>query len=188
MSTIWQTININRKTLNADIFSLLDAAGACDWLGKKHDPILLKPNLVVSKPASGGATTHPEIVAGIIEYLLVHGFTNIAVAEGSWVGDSTAKAFKVCGYTALADHYGIKLIDLQKDPPVMVNTNGEELQVCRSIAELGQKGGSLINLPVLKGHGQTHLTCALKNLKGCIPDTEKTPLSQFGGPQAGCTA
>lgn len=33
--------------------------------------------------------------------------------------------------------------------------------------------GYLINLPVLKGHCQTRMTCALKNSKGCIPDQEK---------------
>ena len=31
----------------------------------------------------------------------------------------------------------------------------------------------LINIPVLKGHCQVRMTCALKNLKGCIPDSEK---------------
>ena len=31
----------------------------------------------------------------------------------------------------------------------------------------------LINLPVLKGHCQTAMTCALKNCKGCLPDREK---------------
>ena len=31
----------------------------------------------------------------------------------------------------------------------------------------------LIDLPVLKGHCQTLMTCALKNLRGCLPDREK---------------
>ena len=31
----------------------------------------------------------------------------------------------------------------------------------------------LINIPVLKGHCQTAMTCSLKNLKGCIPNKEK---------------
>ena len=31
----------------------------------------------------------------------------------------------------------------------------------------------LIDIPVLKGHCQTVMTCALKNLKGCLPDHEK---------------
>ncbi|MDC7225709.1 MAG: NAD(P)-binding protein [Spirochaetales bacterium] len=31
-----------------------DVSSATDWLGAPHPPILLKPNLVVSSPASGG--------------------------------------------------------------------------------------------------------------------------------------
>ena len=38
----------------------------------------------------------------------------------------------------------------------------------------------LINLPVLKAHCQTNLTCSLKNLKGCIPDSEKRRFHSLG--------
>ena len=62
------------------------------------DHIGLKPNLVVSKKASSGATTHPEFCAGIITFLQEKGFQNISILEGSWVGDRTERAFKVCGY------------------------------------------------------------------------------------------
>lgn len=180
MSSIWQTKNNSRKDLGGDIKVLLDAAAATDWLGPKTAPILLKPNLVVSKPASGGATTHPEVVAGMIEYLLDNDFSNIAVAEGSWVGDSTEKAYKICGYTELSKRYNINLIDLQKDSAVTVKIEGNNYKLCASIADLFKAGGSLINLPVLKGHGQTHLTCALKNIKGCIPDSEKRRYHSLG--------
>lgn len=44
------------------------------------------PNLVAPSEASWGATTHPEIVAGIIEYLQERGFTQLLVLEGSWLG------------------------------------------------------------------------------------------------------
>ncbi len=180
MSVIWQILNKDRSKLTKDIFKLLDSAGACDWLGLKEAPILLKPNLVVSKPASGGATTHPEIVAAVIEYLKEKGYYRISITEGSWVGDSTVKAYKACGYTALSKHYGVKLIDLQKDDFTEIETQGEKLKICRTVVELRQNGGSLVNLPVLKGHGQTKLTCALKNLKGCIPDSEKRRYHSLG--------
>ena len=180
MSTIWQTTNKTRKNLFTDIKLLLDAASAADWLGPKTAPVILKPNLVVSKPASGGATTHPEIAAGIISYLRDHGYSNISVAEGSYVGDSTTRAYRNCGYNDLAKEFGIKLIDLQKDSSVTVNIGGDEYKICRTIADLKECGGSFINLPVLKGHGQTHLTCALKNMKGCIPDSEKRRYHSLG--------
>jgi hypothetical protein len=38
----------------------------------------------------------------------------------------------------------------------------------------------LINMPVLKAHSQTKMTCALKNLKGCIPDSEKKRFHRLG--------
>ena len=61
---------------------------------KKENPLIcLKPNLVVAQPAQWGATTDPELVKGIIGYLREHGYTNIAIMEGSWVGDDTTKAF-----------------------------------------------------------------------------------------------
>lgn len=43
----------------------------------------LKPNLVVAKPADSGATTHPEIVGAVIEYLQAHGRRNLLILEGA---------------------------------------------------------------------------------------------------------
>ncbi len=133
------------------------------------DYIGLKPNLVVSKKASSGATTHPEFCAGIITFLQGKGFFNISILEGSWVGDRTERAFKVCGYFDIAKKYAVPLVNLQKDPSVLCKGSNGEYRICRSILELDR----LINIPVLKGHCQTAMTCALKNLKGCIPDSEK---------------
>jgi uncharacterized protein (DUF362 family) len=75
----------------------------------------IKPNLVVAKTASSGATTSPQMVAGVIEYLQAKGFKNICILEGSWVGERTPEAFKVCGYDVISKRYGVPLIDLQKD-------------------------------------------------------------------------
>ena len=39
----------------------------------------IKPNLMSCIPADWGATTHPEVVAGIIEYLKEHGIHDICI-------------------------------------------------------------------------------------------------------------
>ncbi|MDA3812228.1 MAG: DUF362 domain-containing protein [Spirochaetaceae bacterium] len=136
---------------------------------KKEELIGLKPNLVVSKKASSGATTHPEFVSGVISFLQEKGFNNLKIVEGSWVGDSTERAFKVCGYSDISKKYNVPLVDLQKDDSVLYKASNGEYRICNSVMELDR----LINMPVLKGHCQTSVTCALKNLKGCIPDSEK---------------
>lgn len=138
--------------------------------------ISLKPNLVVSKPAAEGATTHPEILAGIIECLREHGHGTIEILESSWLGDDTGRAFAVCGMTELAKRYDVRLVDLKKDESVAVATPGGPVRVCRRALE----ADFLINLPVLKGHCQTRMTCAIKNMKGCIPDAEKRRFHRDG--------
>ena len=138
--------------------------------------ISLKPNLVVSRPAAGGATTHPEIVAGIIEYFRDHGCHDIEIIESAWVGDDTARAFANCGYVDLAKKYGVVLHDLKADSSTPVPTPAGTIRICdRALA-----ADFLVNVPVLKGHCQTRMTCALKNMKGCIPDTEKRRFHRDG--------
>jgi uncharacterized protein (DUF362 family) len=154
---------------------LLDAANA-KALVPSGAKISLKPNLVVGRPADEGATTHPEIAAGIIEYFRENGFQEIAIIEGSWVGDDTKRAFSRCGFDAIGKKYGVSLYDLKKDRAVSVSTPIGDLKICQR----AYNADFLINLPVMKGHCQTVITCALKNLKGCIPDSEKRRYHALG--------
>jgi uncharacterized protein (DUF362 family) len=48
------------------------------------------------------------------------------------------------------------------------------------ICESSRAVDFMINLPVMKGHCQTLLTCALKNNKGIIPDREKRRFHSLG--------
>lgn len=155
---------------------LLEEADLKSRIPGKTCRIGIKPNLVAPTPASYGGTTHPEVVAGIIEYLQAEGFSDITIAEGSWVGDRTSEAFQVCGYEALAEKYGVNLRDAQRESSHKVDCRGVELNICDVVDELD----FLINVPVLKGHCQTKITCALKNMKGLIPNTEKRRFHSMG--------
>ncbi|MDO4260801.1 MAG: DUF362 domain-containing protein [Eubacteriales bacterium] len=155
---------------------ILAAAGLAEQIGGRDKRIGLKPNLVVAKTPDSGATTHMEIVEGTVEYLQENGFFRIAVTEGSWVGERTAAAFRACGYPALAKKYGVELMDNQKDTFRSYDAAGMRLDICDFPMSLD----FLINLPVLKGHCQTLVTCALKNNKGLIPNSEKRKFHTMG--------
>lgn len=131
--------------------------------------IALKPNLVVAHAPDSGATTHAGVLEGCIQYLQANGFDDICIMEGSWVGDRTSSAFRVCGYDQVGKKYDVPLYDLKHDTTETINTHFGKMEVCKSAFDIDY----LINLPVLKGHCQTTMTCALKNCKGCIPDKEK---------------
>ena len=136
----------------------------------------IKPNLVSPTPAEYGATTHSEVVAGIIEYLQENGITNVIMLEGSWIGDKTSDAYEYCGYRALSEKYGVPFVDTQKDSSTLTDCQGLDIRICDVVKSVD----FMINVPVMKGHGQTKITCALKNMKGLIPNTEKRHFHTMG--------
>ncbi|MFW6381097.1 MAG: DUF362 domain-containing protein [Bacillota bacterium] len=138
--------------------------------------IAIKPNLVNASPAEKGATTSPRLVEGIIVYLQDQGLSELTIMEGSWAGGSTDRAFRKCGYRELSRKYGVPLVDLKQDSYREFSAGNLTLKVCEQPLAVDY----LINVPVLKAHSQADLTCALKNLKGCIPDTEKRRYHRLG--------
>jgi uncharacterized protein (DUF362 family) len=76
----------------------------------------------------------------------------------------------------LSKEYQVPLIDLQKDKYQAYEINGLTINICNYVTKVDY----LINMPVLKGHCQTNITCALKNMKGCIPNPEKRKFHTMG--------
>ena len=160
-----------------ELCRLSDLAGMIRGKCKRKDPLVaLKPNLLGPIPAEDGATTHPEITEGVLRYLKENGYSNLVVMESSWVGDRTSDSLLVTGYGELCRRMGVPFLELQKDRGVTVDGAGMELNIC----EKALKADFLINLPVMKGHCQTRMTCALKNMKGCIPASEKRRFHRMG--------
>ncbi len=156
--------------------SLLEAIDFGSLIPNKDAKIALKPNLVVAATADSGATTHPEIVVAIIEHLQALGYGNISIVESAWIGDSTKEGFRINGYHQIRDHYKVPLIDVKDDVYVKKSVGKVSMEVSKTILE----SDFLINLPVLKGHCQTAMTCALKNMKGCISDRSKRLFHTLG--------
>ena len=164
------------KDIAAMAARLAQEADLAGLIGDRDKRIGLKPNLAVARPASGGATTHPEIAAGLISYLKKNGFDNLVILEGSWAGAFTSNAFTACGYSKLAGETEVELIDTKTDTTKICDCGGMKIEICESALALD----FMINLPVMKGHCQTKLTCALKNSKGLIPDREKRRFHGMG--------
>ncbi len=173
-------IVIGGKEMARMAYELCTLAGLAEDIRScavKPEPLIaMKPNLVGPIPAGDGATTHPEIVEGVTAYLRDHGFQNLILMESSWVGDKTSDALLVTGFGALSKRLGIPFFDLQSDRSVPTDCAGMKIRICKKALEADY----LINLPVMKGHCQTRMTCALKNLKGCIPNAEKRRFHSMG--------
>ena len=155
---------------------LLDAIDIEILIPSKDSSIALKPNLVVPTTADSGATTHIEIVIAIIEHLQQRGYKHIKIVESAWIGASTKEGFKINGYDLIEKKYGVPLIDVKDDEYVKKRAGNVEMELSKTILDID----FLINLPVLKGHCQTLMTCALKNMKGCLSDRSKRLFHTLG--------
>ena len=155
---------------------ILTRADVAALIGDRDKQVALKPNLASANAPSTGATTHPQLLAGAIEYLQEHGFHHISVIEGAWVGDRTDLAARAAGCDKVCRAYNVPFYDLQKDSWKEYDAHGMNIRLCDRAAAADY----LINMPVLKGHCQTLITCALKNNKGVIPNSEKRRFHTLG--------
>ncbi|MBQ3270226.1 MAG: DUF362 domain-containing protein [Clostridia bacterium] len=172
MSTIFQMYGQDAHEMT---LKLLEASNAAA-LAPAGGSVALKPNLVIAGTPESGATTHPGVLSGAIEYFRAHGVGDISVIEGSWVGDDTMRAMRRAGYDEVCKRYGVPFYDLKRDATRPVQTAIGKIDICARALD----AGLLVDLPVLKGHCQTVMTCALKNLKGCLPDREKRRFHAMG--------
>ncbi len=172
MSKIYQIYGQDAHEMT---LKLLEAADAIR-LVPAGGSVALKPNLVIAGTPESGAVTHAGVLSGCIAYFKDHGVWDISVIEGSWVGDDTLRAMRRADYDKVCEKYGVPFYDTKKDAVRPVKTAIGNIDICARALD----AGLLVDLPVLKGHGQTLMTCALKNLKGVIPDREKRRFHALG--------
>jgi uncharacterized protein (DUF362 family) len=90
------------------------------------------------------------------------------------MGHSATDAFPLCGYDTMAKKYGLKLVDLERDDfeqrRPTIRGPFSKLQIAKTVADCDY----LINVPIMKAHRETQITCSLKNMKGTMPRRMKT--------------
>ncbi|GAG73752.1 unnamed protein product [marine sediment metagenome] len=162
------------ETIKTMVGNCLQDLGGIEKLVPPGSRILLKPNMVVAKPNSTGATTNPLILDALIEHLIRTSPCEIIIGESSEVGDDTLQAYKITGVYDIAKKWKVTLLDFKKDHQVYVDVPKGKVLKKVLITETVTKVDYLINLPILKVHSQTTVTIGMKNLKGCIADQEKS--------------
>jgi uncharacterized protein (DUF362 family) len=155
------------------IEQLVEETGSLNRL-RADDTVMIKPNLVASRQNWAGVDTDPRVIEGIVQALKGRGVHRISVGDGSGMGHSATRAFEYCGYQDLARRYGLRLVDLEKDEfvkkPVRMAGPFKNLEIARTVIECD----FFINVPVMKAHNATLVTCSLKNLKGTMPRSMKS--------------
>ena len=143
--------------------------------------VIIKPNLCYYWDASTGATTDPRLVASIIDWLRAEygASIDIKIAESDATAMRTHLAFRTLGYEKLAKEKGVELFNLSNDDTVVYEDkiNGHDLKfsVPKSLLETDL----LINVPKLKIIRMVRITCAMKNIFGCIATRRKITYHKY---------
>ena len=142
--------------------------------------VVVKPNLCYYWDASTGYTTDPRVVAGIIDYVRERfGDVDIKVAEADASAMRTKYAFPVLRYDKLAEEKNVELFNLSNDVLLenIVHVNGREMSF--KVPQVLLKSDLFINVPKLKIMRDTKITCAMKNIFGCIGVPRKVVYHPF---------
>lgn len=129
-------------------------------------PILIKPNYLNSRHPSTGITTDSRVIEGIVKFLKAQGISDLIIGEGSGFAD-TFEAFKVAGVHAVAERWGLRLVDLNRDEFVEVHPP-DPLSLKKTKVAKTTLDCTIISVPKLKLHRIATVTLSLKNMMGAL--------------------
>ncbi|MBS7616994.1 DUF362 domain-containing protein [Candidatus Bathyarchaeota archaeon] len=143
--------------------------------------VAIKPNLCYYWDADTGYTTDPAVVAGIVDWIREKcgENVNIKVVEADASAMRTKYAFPVLGYEKLAKEKKVELLNLSEDVLVdkTVKVNGREISF--KVPRILLDSDLFINVPKLKIMKIVKITCAMKNIFGCIGTPRKVVYHKF---------
>lgn len=140
---------------------------AVDQFNKKN--VALKPNLLYATPPEKAIITHPVFFQAVLEIVKENG-GKVYVIESPAL-ESIHKVLRIGGYLELINSPGISLPEVNEQE-VLFYEKGQtfkRFEVTKAFVDMD----IIINIPKLKTHALTYITCAVKNLFGMIPGLEK---------------
>lgn len=173
MKTTVSLIKCNDSEIKKAIFEAIEKT---DFKPRKVNTVIIKPNLCYYWDASTGETTDKRVVSAIIDY--VREFCNpdakIRIAEADATAMKTRYVFKMLRYTDLASEKNVELFNLCDDDfrEIEIKTGKGLLKI--PLPECMLSSDLIINVPKLKVPRRIPLTCAMKNIFGCIHDPVKS--------------
>jgi uncharacterized protein (DUF362 family) len=161
----------DREGLRQAIELAVGHLGGFQSCGIQGRTVLLKPNLVRAIDPARGAVTHPAFVAEVARLCYAHGAARVQVGDSPAMG-SAASVARAIGLDKELKAVDAEIIEL-KTPKVvdrgLDNGRFESLTFSREALE----AQVLVNLPKPMAHCQMVMTCAVKNLYGCVPGRAK---------------
>jgi uncharacterized protein (DUF362 family) len=150
----------------------IEAFGGLNTFVKKGHTVVIKPNMGWDVPPERGGNTSPALIKRIIEHCYQSGASKVYVFDHTC--DNWEKCYANSGIERSARDAGATVVP--------ANSEGyyHEVSVPRGTSltkakehELVLESDVFINVPILKNHGGSQLTMAMKNLMGSVWDRKE---------------
>lgn len=135
--------------------------------------VLVKPNLVAKHAPEKAVTTHPAVLDAVCAALRRRGVESITVADspGGLYNPAVMKSiYKASGLLAVCERHGaLAYTACEAAPRKTDGVRVKEFSLLRPVLE----ADFIIDLPKVKTHVMTGMSCAVKNLFGTVPGLQK---------------
>ena len=147
----------------------ITALGGMKKFIRKGQTVVVKPNIAWTANPEGAADTNPILVKRVIEQCFGAGASKVYVFDHTC--DNCFTTYNVSGIEKAAREANATVVQANKESYYQeVRVPGAHALKQVKVHELILESDVFINIPILKHHGSTRMTCALKNLMGVIWD------------------
>lgn len=141
----------------------------------ENSKVLIKPNMLAKRTPEKAVTTHPAVVDAVITVLKEIGVKseNITLADSSGGPQNSAvlqSNYSACGFSRVAKAHSVNLYT--KIQSRTLKTDGRAVKEFEVISP-ALDCDFIINLPKIKTHVMTGMTCRIKNMFGVVPGLKK---------------
>ena len=145
------------------------ALGGMNTFVRKGATVVVKPNIGWDVPPERGGNTHPRLVGRIIEQCFNAGAAKVYVFDHTC--DKWQRCYQTSGIESAAKNARATVVsgDSEGYYHEVTIPRGKTLRKAKE-HELILESDVFINVPILKDHGGSRVTAAMKNLMGVVWD------------------
>jgi uncharacterized protein (DUF362 family) len=136
--------------------------------------VIVKPNMVVVNVPL--CATHPDALRGVLDFLKPLTRQQITIAESTLSKEGSFKGFEFYGYLPLEKEYGVKFVDLNREPYTMgwILSKSHHPLGIRLISTYLDPNNYFISVTRLKTHDTVVATLTGKNMFMSAPLNDYT--------------
>ena len=148
----------------------IELMGGMGQFVRKGQSVVVKPNIGFPREPEAAATTNPLLVKTIVEQCYAAGASRVYVFDNVVLSTSAnaRNCYKLSGIEDAAKAARAVVVPVDDFSYREVKIPGGKTLKTADVYSLILDSDVFINVPVLKHHGSTHLSIAMKNLMGII--------------------